>query len=111
MNEGGPAFMPVSLRDYFAAAALTGLLVTTGMKAAGGDLTSGENESICNDARTCGWGSGVANGMKNEDGSEFTWLEMIADEAYSVADAMLRERNRGAEPDTDTSPDGMVERG
>jgi hypothetical protein len=77
----------MSLRDYFAAAALTGLIATTGMKNAGGDLVSGDEEdenTIANDARCCGWGAELA-----EDDHRLSWLEIIAGEAYQFADAMV----------------------
>lgn len=109
-KDGGPAF-PVpeqpaeytdgvqmrgmSLRDFFAAAALTGLIATTGMKHAGGDLVSGNEEdenTIANDARCCGWGA--ETNLHAEDDHRLSWLEIIADEAYSFADAMLIEREQ-----------------
>lgn len=102
MRQVAPGEQGMSLRDYFAAAALTGLLVTTGMKAAGGDLTSGEDESICNDARTCGWGSPATNGLQDENGKKLTWLEIVSGEAYEFADAMLCERDRT--PDAAENP-------
>jgi hypothetical protein len=41
-NDGGPAFIPVSLRDYFAAAALQGLLAQQAGRKYGDALTVGE---------------------------------------------------------------------
>ena len=64
-SNGGPAFLPVSLRDYFAAAAMQGILASF-------DVTSRRRAEV-----------------------EPEIMHRIAPAAYLLADAMLAERERG----------------
>ena len=82
-----------SLRDTFAAHALVGLIVTAGSPHASGDLSSGEDASLVEDARCGGWGAEL--NIKDEKGEAYSLSRLIAEEAYEVADAMLRERGKG----------------
>ena len=70
-QDGGPAFIPVSLRDFFAAAALQGM------------ISSDQNESRCK--------STDQDGIEQE---RVAYAENQAKAAYRYADAMLRERER-----------------
>jgi hypothetical protein len=74
-KDGGPAFLPVSLRDYFAAAALTGFMMQQ-------------------DDRTFPG----ANKQENLDAIR-TWRAAIlaadCEYIFGVADAMLAERAKG----------------
>ena len=78
----------VELIDRFAMAALPGLLATTAHPSASNSDTSGgcdDPSSIAADARELGWGCPIGEGR-------CSWAEIIADEAYTIARAMIHER-------------------
>lgn len=75
----------MSLRDYFAAQALQGLLV------AQSNLDDSDEESV-SWALSCGIGEELS--YHHSDGKPYTWEEMLAENCYGLADAMLAERNK-----------------
>lgn len=81
----------IGLRDYFAGQALVALIQTAATPEPSADLAI-ENESIVGNARCAGWGASI--GLKDDDHDrEFSYAEYFADEAYSIADAMLWARD------------------
>jgi len=84
-----------TLLDRFAMATLPGLLATTAHPSASNSETSGPGDdiaSIAADAREIGWGCPL-----NRDalpGDRYSWADIIADEAYMIARAMLKERTQ-----------------
>ncbi|NQT17367.1 MAG: hypothetical protein HQ582_31725 [Planctomycetes bacterium] len=83
-----PATDTITVRDLFAAAALVGLLATVADRQSDGMTDS--DASILETARTCGWES--PSNLHGEDGAPLTLAETIASEAFSLADAMMKER-------------------
>ncbi len=79
------------LRDYFAGQALIALLTTGGTPEGSSDLTSGEDASLVQDARCSGWGAPIPH-TQDENGQPISYAEEFADEAYTLADAMIRRR-------------------
>ena len=85
--DGGPAFPTanggsvddgMTLRDYFAAKAMPALIQA---RAA---LKDDESDESFSDISACGWGSELYEDM--------TYAQSLADDAYFIADAMLKAR-------------------
>ena len=82
----------MSLRDWFAGQVLAALVTTGGTVDGSSDLSSSEDASLVQDARVSGWGATVNRATM--DGQPFTYADLFADEAYTLADAMVRRRVR-----------------
>ena len=87
--------MSVDLRDYFAAQAMQALIqasTSLNMK----DDDDFLEECSFENAVSCGSGSYVSMIGEEADGTEFryTWARHYSEEAYYIADEMLRQRER-----------------
>ena len=87
-----PSALDVTLRDRFAMAALPPLIATAADRRASGTVLRGR-EAIVEAARSCGWESETEL-HDGADGPQFTLANFLAMEAYTLADAMIRQRER-----------------
>ncbi len=86
--------MSHELIDVFAAHALVGLLSCSHDPAASGALIADDDEtSLVAEARSGGWDAAIDK-LTREGGQPFTYASFLADEAYTIAEAMLAERQR-----------------
>ena len=83
----------LTLRDYFAGQALVALITTAGQAESTADLSLDGESSLVATARFAGWGADVPN-IADEDGNPISYAEYLADEAYCLATAMVRERGK-----------------
>ena len=87
--------MSIDLRDYFAAQAMQALIqASTSL-----NMKRGDNfleECSFESAVTCGVCSEVDITGEEADGTEFryTWARHYSEEAYNIADEMVRQRER-----------------
>ena len=103
MKDGGPAF-PInrdgvifadgmSLRDYFAAAAMAALIGTYPHVS---DFDGASDDTMADAINFCGWGDMMQTRCfsENEPSRKITHAECLASDAYFIADAMLKEREK-----------------
>jgi hypothetical protein len=89
ITEKPPQVAGMTLLDYFAGQALAGLIRTGAIpEASGPDV--GEGESLLSFYRTCG--GNIPHLLLN--GDPVTVPELLADEAYDCAAAMIAEKRR-----------------
>ncbi len=81
--------MSVDLRDYFAAQAMQALIQAS----ASLDFT---DDTSFDSGVTCGFSSEINVTGEEADGTEFkyTWARHYVEEAYYLADEMIRQRER-----------------
>lgn len=87
--------MSIDLRDYFAAQAMQALIqASTSLNVKNDDGFL--DECSFENAVTCGVCSEINMTGEEADGTEFkyTWARHYSEEAYSIADEMVRQRER-----------------
>lgn len=87
--------MSIDLRDYFAAQAMQALIqASASLNMKRGDLFL--EECSFENAISCGVCSEVALTGEEADGTNFqyTWARHYSEEAYNIADEMVRQRER-----------------
>ncbi len=86
-----PSVSDATLRDRFAMAALPALITTAADREASGSVLS-RRESVVEAARSYGWES--ETDLHDEGNGPYRLADFIAMEAYTLADAMMGQRER-----------------
>jgi hypothetical protein len=89
--------MSVDLRDYFAVQAMQALIqASASLNPKGNAEHYSDSEFSFEHAAHCGVGSEIEMTGENADGTEFkyTWARHYVEEAYYLADEMIRQRER-----------------
>jgi hypothetical protein len=87
----------MDLRDYFAAQVMQALIqASASLNPKGGPEDYTEEEFSFEHAAHCGFNSEIGMTGEEADGTEFkyTWARNYVEEAYTIADEMMRQRER-----------------